>query len=234
MWWGGLSPPARFLVPILPFVAPMLAFGAISAGPLWRAARAGTLVVSLLAAAALLWEPGAMLLLNDRDGTGNLAAAVESGPPLSAVLPTFTNPDWTSQLPRVGVWVLSIAAAFLANLELGIAATLAVLAHEGPHHVGDFIVLRNAGFSARRAIAWTSAAGCVTLLGGLVGYLALGAGSAALPYLLVIAASSFIYVALADLIPQLQQRVGARQTASQIFWLGAGIAGMMLVTSLLH
>jgi len=127
-----------------------------------------------------------------------------------------------------------IAAAFVANLELGIAATLAVLAHEVPHHVGDFIVLRNAGFSPRRAIAWTSAAGCVTLLGGLVGYLALGPESAALPYLLVIAASSFIYVALADLIPQLQQRVGARQTVSQIFWLGAGIAGMTLITSLLH
>lgn len=127
-----------------------------------------------------------------------------------------------------------IAAAFVADLQLGVAATLAVLAHEVPHHVGDFIVLRNAGFSPTRALAWTSAAGCVTMVGGLVGYLALGPDSVALPYLLVIAASSFIYVALADLIPQLQQRVGARQTAAQIFWLGAGIVGMMLITGALH
>ncbi len=149
--------------------------------------------------------------------------------------------------PRAGGWTLLlgdsvhtfcdgvlIAAAFVADVGLGVAATLAVLAHEVPHHVGDFIVLRNAGYSPQRALAWTSAAGCVTMVGGLAGYLAVGPESVALPYLLVIAASSFIYVALADLIPQLQQRVGARQTVSQIFWLAAGIAGMMLITSALH
>jgi zinc and cadmium transporter len=149
--------------------------------------------------------------------------------------------------PRTGGWALLfgdsvhtfcdgvlIAAAFVADVRLGLAATLAVLAHEVPHHVGDFIVLRHTGYSARRAVIATSGAGAVTVLGGLVGYFAIGGDSPALPYLLVVTASSFIYVALADLIPQLQQRLGARQTLAQILWLGAGIAGMMLVTGALH
>ncbi len=149
--------------------------------------------------------------------------------------------------PRTGGWALLlgdsvhtfvdgvlIAAAFVADVKLGLAATLAVLAHEVPHHIGDFIVLRHTGFSARKAVLWTSAAGAVTIVGGIVGYLAIGPDSWALPYLLVIAASSFVYVALADLIPQLQQRLGARQTLAQILWLGAGIGGMMLITSALH
>lgn len=149
--------------------------------------------------------------------------------------------------PRTGGWALLlgdsvhtfcdgvlIAAAFVADVKLGLAATLAVLAHEVPHHVGDFIVLRHTGFSPRKAVLLTSAAGAVTVVGGIVGYLAIGADSWALPYLLVVAASSFIYVALADLIPQLQQRLGARQTLAQIVWLGSGIAGMMLITGALH
>lgn len=127
-----------------------------------------------------------------------------------------------------------IAAAFVADPLLGLAAVLSVLAHEVPHHIGDFIVLRQSGFSPVRALVWTSAVGGSTIVGGLVGYLAIGPDSPWLPYLLVVAASSFIYVALADLVPQLQRRLGPRQTVVQVLWLGLGIAAMMLITGALH
>jgi zinc and cadmium transporter len=127
-----------------------------------------------------------------------------------------------------------IAAAYMADLKLGLAATLAVLVHEIPHHMGDLVVLRQARQSASKALAKLSAAGAVTVLGGIVGYLLVEQLQSLLPYLLVIASSSFIYVALADLIPQLQKRLSLRQTVAQIAWLGVGIGLVTLVSSLAH
>jgi len=117
-----------------------------------------------------------------------------------------------------------IAAAFVADTRLGVAAALAVMAHEVPHHVGDLVVLRQSLGNAKAALIKLSLSGSVTALGGLVGYLLVGALQEYLPLFLVVAASSFIYVALADLIPQLQKRLSPRQTAAQVAWLFAGIA----------
>lgn len=118
-----------------------------------------------------------------------------------------------------------IAAAFIANWQLGVMATLAVLAHEVPHHMGDLVVLRGgSGGSQRIALVKVSMAGAVTALGGTVGYLLVDQLHGYLPYFLTITSSSFIYVALADLIPQLQKRLTARETVMQIVWLGMGIA----------
>ncbi len=117
-----------------------------------------------------------------------------------------------------------IASAFMANMELGVIAALAVLAHEVPHHMGDLIVLRSGERSRRAALIKVSLAGAVTMLGGLLGYWLVDRLHAYLPYFLVVASSSFVYVALADLIPQLQKRLTARQTMAQIAWLLAGIA----------
>jgi zinc and cadmium transporter len=117
-----------------------------------------------------------------------------------------------------------IAAAFVADPRLGVAAALAVMAHEVPHHVGDLVVLRQSLNNSRVALFRLSLAGGVTALGGLVGYLLVGALHEYLPFFLVVAASSFIYVALADLIPQLQKRLSPRETAAQVTWLFAGIA----------
>lgn len=117
-----------------------------------------------------------------------------------------------------------IAAAFVADTRLGVAAALAVLAHEVPHHVGDLVVLRQSLGNAKTALIKLSLSGSVTALGGLIGYLLVGALQEYLPLFLVVAASSFIYVALADLIPQLQKRLSPRQTAAQVAWLFAGIA----------
>jgi zinc and cadmium transporter len=117
-----------------------------------------------------------------------------------------------------------IAAAFLADTRLGVAAALAVMAHEVPHHVGDLVVLRQSLGNAKAALIKLSLSGSVTALGGLIGYLLVGALEEYLPLFLVVAASSFIYVALADLIPQLQKRLSPMQTAAQVAWLFTGIA----------
>ena len=117
-----------------------------------------------------------------------------------------------------------IAAAFVADPRLGIAAALAVMAHEVPHHVGDLVVLRQTLSNPRAALFKLTLAGGVTAVGGVVGYLLVGALHEYLPFFLVVAASSFIYVALADLIPQLQKRLSPRETTAQVAWLFAGIA----------
>ena len=127
-----------------------------------------------------------------------------------------------------------IASAFVADMRLGVVAALSVLAHEIPHHVGDLIVLRQRGAARSMAVVKVSLAGAVSVLGGLVGYFLVGRWHGALPYFLVIASSSFIYVALADLIPQLQRRLPAAQALAQVFWLAAGIVAVTLVSALSH
>lgn len=127
-----------------------------------------------------------------------------------------------------------IASAFLADMRLGVVAALAVLAHEVPHHIGDLVVLRAASGTARAAVIKVSLAGTVTALGGLVGYGLVNQLVDYLPYFLVAASSSFVYVALADLIPQLQRRLGLRETAAQVAWLLSGIGLVTLVSGLAH
>jgi zinc and cadmium transporter len=127
-----------------------------------------------------------------------------------------------------------IASAFMADTRLGVIASLAVLAHEVPHHMGDLAVLRTSASNKRAAFIKVSLAGAVTALGGLVGYWLVDKLQDYLPYFLVVAGSSFVYVALADLIPQLQKRLSARETFVQIAWLLAGIALVTTVSSLAH
>jgi zinc and cadmium transporter len=127
-----------------------------------------------------------------------------------------------------------IASAFMADLQLGVIAALAVLAHEVPHHMGDLVVLRQGSSNRKAAVLKVSMAGAITALGGAVGYVLVDALHGALPYFLVVASSSFIYVALADLIPQLQKRLSAKETAAQIIWLVGGMAMVMAVSQLAH
>jgi zinc and cadmium transporter len=124
-----------------------------------------------------------------------------------------------------------IAAAFLADTRLGVVTSLAIIAHEIPQEVGDYIVLLNAGFSRARALFFNALSGLAAVVGGVVGYFVVGPWQAYFPYLLVVAASSFVYVAVADLIPQLQHRLSLRDTAAQLFWLGAGLAIVIGATS---
>ena len=142
--------------------------------------------------------------------------------------------------PRSGGWAvltgdsvhcfgdgILIASAFMADIRLGVIAAVSVLAHEVPHHMGDLVVLRQTSPNRRMALVKVSLAGAVTALGGVVGYFLVGQLQDFLPYFLAVASSSFVYVALADLIPQLQKRLTARETFAQIAWL---IAGMVVVT----
>ena len=122
-----------------------------------------------------------------------------------------------------------IAAAFLVDPQLGLVTALAIIAHEIPQEVGDYIVLLNAGFSRRKALLFNAISGLSAVVGGIVGYLLVGPWEALFPYLLVAASSSFVYVAVADLIPQLQRRLPWRDTALQLAWLAAGMSLTSLV-----
>jgi zinc and cadmium transporter len=127
-----------------------------------------------------------------------------------------------------------IASAFMADMRLGIVASLAVLAHEVPHHMGDLVVLRQTSGTQRAALIKVSLAGTVTALGGLVGYVLVREIEDFLPFFLVLASSSFAYVALADLIPQLQKKLGLGSTVAQVLWLLAGVALVTAVSGLAH
>ena len=127
-----------------------------------------------------------------------------------------------------------IAAAFLADTRLGVVTSLAIIAHEIPQEVGDYIVLLNAGFSRGRALFFNGVSGLAAVVGGVIGYFIVGPWESLFPYLLVVASSSFIYVAVADLIPQLQQRLSLKQTLAQLAWLGAGLLIVVLAVSQLH
>jgi zinc and cadmium transporter len=152
-----------------------------------------------------------------------------------------------SHAPKPGSWAVLtgdsvhcfgdgvlIASAFMADMRLGVIASLAVLAHEVPHHMGDLMVLRTGASNKKMALVKVSLAGAVTALGGLIGYWLVDQLHDYLPYFLVIASSSFVYVALADLIPQLQKRLTARETAAQIVWLMTGIGLVTVVSRLAH
>ena len=127
-----------------------------------------------------------------------------------------------------------IAAAFLADTRLGVVTSAAIIAHEIPQEVGDYIVLLNAGFSRRRALFFNAVSGFAACVGGVIGWLVVGPWESLFPYLLVVASSSFIYVAVADLIPQLQHRLSLRDTAAQLGWLAAGLLIVVVAVSQLH
>ncbi|MPM72052.1 hypothetical protein SDC9_119025 [bioreactor metagenome] len=127
-----------------------------------------------------------------------------------------------------------IASAFMVDIRLGIVAAVSVLAHEVPHHIGDLAVMSQGNVDRSVALFKVSLAGAVTALGGIAGYFLLSHLHEGLVYLLVIASSSFIYVALADLIPQLQKRLTAAQTVAQVAWLVAGILIVTSVSKLAH
>ena len=127
-----------------------------------------------------------------------------------------------------------IAAAFLTDVHLGVVTALAIIAHEIPQEVGDYIVLLNAGFGRARALVYNAISGGAAVVGGVVGYFVVGPWEALFPYLLVAASSSFVYVAVADLIPQMQRRLPWRDTASQIAWLAVGLGVVVLARGLLH
>jgi zinc and cadmium transporter len=117
-----------------------------------------------------------------------------------------------------------IAGAFLADFELGVVTSLAIIAHEVPQEVGDFLVLLHSGYTRSQAFAYNLVASAAMLIGGIAGYVALQGVREWLAPLLGIAAASMLYVAIADLIPGLHKRVEPRAAAAQVALILAGIA----------
>jgi len=127
-----------------------------------------------------------------------------------------------------------IAAAFMTNTQLGIVTALAIIAHEIPQEVGDFVILLHSGYSRRQAILFNALTSAATLLGGVLGYLALQTMQGLVPLLLGLAAASMIYVAVADLIPGLHRRPELQATAQQVLLIALGIGSIWLVGELVH
>jgi len=126
-----------------------------------------------------------------------------------------------------------IAAAFLADFNLGVVTALAIIAHEIPQEVGDFLILLHSGYSKRQALVLNLLASLATLVGGVLAYYALGAMQQFVPYVLGLAAASMIYVAVADLIPGLHKRPELQATAQQVLLIGLGVATIWLTRVLL-
>jgi len=123
---------------------------------------------------------------------------------------------------------LLIAAAFLQSTELGVISAIAIIAHEIPQEVGDFVILLHSGYSKGRALAFNLLSSLATLVGALLAYVALGQVQSAVPVLLALAAASMIYVAVADLIPGLHKRPEIRATVQQVLLIAAGIGTIVL------
>lgn len=121
-----------------------------------------------------------------------------------------------------------IAAAFMQSVQLGIVTALAIIAHEIPQEVGDFLILLNSGYSRGKALAFNLLSSLATLVGGLLAYFALSAAQGAVAVLLALAAASMIYVAVADLIPGLHRRPELKATAEQMLLIAAGVASIHL------
>jgi zinc and cadmium transporter len=122
-----------------------------------------------------------------------------------------------------------IAAAFLTDVHLGIVTALAIIAHEIPQEVGDFMILLHSGYSKAQALTLNLVSSLATLAGGVLAYFALQSVQGAVPTLLGLAAASMIYVAVADLIPGLHQRTRLRDTLEQVLLIVAGVSSIFLV-----
>lgn len=129
-----------------------------------------------------------------------------------------------------------IAAAFLIDINLGWLTALAIAAHEIPQEIGDFIVLVNAGYTRKRALGFNLLSSLAGVVGGVAGYFSFGRSGDLLPYVLAVSAASFIYIALADLVPDLHRRsrLHRRGNIEQTVLLLAGIALVAIITSQAH
>lgn len=127
-----------------------------------------------------------------------------------------------------------IAAAFLTDIHLGIVTALAVAAHEIPQEVGDFAILLQSGFSRTKALVFNILSSLTTVLGALLAYYSLSSAQAYLPFILAIAASSFIYIAVADLIPGLHKQTAISESVKQIALISAGVLVVYTSHSFLH
>ncbi|MDO9054825.1 MAG: ZIP family metal transporter [Gallionella sp.] len=122
-----------------------------------------------------------------------------------------------------------IAAAFMTDVQLGFVTALAIIAHEIPQEVGNFMILLHSGYSKTQALALNLLSSLAMLVGGVLAYFALQSMQSVVPTLLALAAASMLYVAVADLIPGLHQRTRLRDTLEQVLLIVAGVSSIYLV-----
>lgn len=127
-----------------------------------------------------------------------------------------------------------IAAAFMTDVHLGIVTSLAVVAHELPQELGDFAILLMSGYTRARALLYNVLSGLAMIVGGVGAYLSLSFAMGAVPYVLAVAAASFIYIAVADLIPGLHRRPEPSATLEQLALIGVGVAIILLADRAMH
>jgi len=127
-----------------------------------------------------------------------------------------------------------IGAAFLTDVQLGIVTSLAVAAHEIPQEVGDFAILLHSGYKRGEALFYNILASLSTVVGGVLAYFSLGDLHHILPYFLTLAASSFIYIAVADLIPSLHQKTDIKTSLQQIGFILAGVVLILVMQGIAH
>ena len=127
-----------------------------------------------------------------------------------------------------------IAAAFLTDVHLGVVTSIAVIAHEIPQELGDFAILLHSGYSRQRALVYNVLTGLTTVIGGVVAYFSLSLANQLVPYVLAIAASSFIYIAVADLIPGLHKRPEFGDSMQQIVLIALGVGVISATHAMLH
>ena len=127
-----------------------------------------------------------------------------------------------------------IAAAFLADVQLGLVTAIAIIAHEVPQEVGDFLVLLHSGYSKRYALLLNILSSLAMVAGGVLAYFTLQSTQQMIPALLALAAASMLYVSVADLIPGLHRRPELRATLEQVVLIAAGIGTIWGVGKLLH
>ncbi len=125
-----------------------------------------------------------------------------------------------------------IAAAFLANHELGIVTAIAIIAHEVPQEVGDFLILLHSGYSKSQALLLNLLSSAAMVVGGVLAYFALQTLQHWVPSLLALAAASMLYVSVADLIPGLHRRPELAATLQHVVLIGLGVLTIWLVGGL--
>lgn len=122
-----------------------------------------------------------------------------------------------------------IASAFMVDIKLGIVTAIAIIAHEIPQEVGDFLILLHSGYSKRQAFIFNLVSSLATAVGGFIAYFALSNVQTWVPTILGLAAASMLYVAVADLIPSLHKRTELRATISQLSLIACGVASIFII-----
>ncbi len=122
-----------------------------------------------------------------------------------------------------------IAASFMVSIPIGVITSFSVIAHENPQKVGDFLILLHSGYSKRKSLLFNTLSSLSTFPGAIIAYYTLEVIQSAIPYIIAISAASFLYIALADLIPELHRKTGFLHTIRQFILLFAGIGTILFL-----